>query len=245
MFSSIRGTIVRRVLVNYRVRPEAIERLLPRPFRPQLVEGWSIAGICLIELRNIRPAWLPPLIGCSSENAAHRVAVEWEDAPGKHRTGVFIPRRDSSSLLNHIAGGRLFPGEHHRARFTVHEADDRLRVAFATPDKTISVHVSGAIARKPPLSSVFPTVDAASAFFKGGCVGYSARPDGAVLDGVELRCDTWNMAPLEVDHVSSSYFEDLSRFKPGEVEFDSAFIMRHVPHQWVGQPSKRTSPGAC
>lgn len=59
MFSSIRGTIVRRVLVNYRVRPEAIERSLPRPFRPQLVEGWSIAGICLIGLRNIRPKLLP------------------------------------------------------------------------------------------------------------------------------------------------------------------------------------------
>ena len=39
------------------------------------------------------------------ENAAHRIAVEWDDG-GTIRTGVYIPRRDSSSYLNVLAGGR-------------------------------------------------------------------------------------------------------------------------------------------
>lgn len=47
----IQGVIARRLLINYRVAPEVIARLLPAPFRPKLVDGMAIAGICLIRSR--------------------------------------------------------------------------------------------------------------------------------------------------------------------------------------------------
>ncbi len=51
----IRGVIDRRILVNYRVDPDVMARIVPSPFRPQIVGGYAIAGICLIRLRRIRP----------------------------------------------------------------------------------------------------------------------------------------------------------------------------------------------
>jgi hypothetical protein len=42
------SVIERRLLVNYRVDPAAAASLLPTPLRPQLVNGWAVAGICLI-----------------------------------------------------------------------------------------------------------------------------------------------------------------------------------------------------
>ena len=51
----MRGVIDRRILANYRVDPECLQRILPAPFRPQLVDGHGIAGICLIRLKQIRP----------------------------------------------------------------------------------------------------------------------------------------------------------------------------------------------
>ena len=99
----LKGTIKRRLLVNFRVDP-AIQKRLPTPFRPKLHRGHAIAGICLIRLEHIRPAGLPALIGFSSENAAHRIAVEWTDVSGTAREGVFIPRRDTGSRLNSLAG---------------------------------------------------------------------------------------------------------------------------------------------
>jgi len=71
----IRGVIERRILVNFRVDPEALNRVLPAPFRPKLVDGVGMAGICLIRLKHIRPNFLPAFLGISSENAAHRIAV--------------------------------------------------------------------------------------------------------------------------------------------------------------------------
>jgi len=73
----IRGVIDRRILVNFTVDPAVAAKLLPRPFRPKLVNGFAVAGICLIRLKQIRPRGWPAILGISSENAAHRIAVEW------------------------------------------------------------------------------------------------------------------------------------------------------------------------
>src|SRR4051812_5910246 len=113
----IQGVIERRMLVNYRVRPDALRAILPPPFRPKLVnDDWGMAGICLIRLAQIRPRGMPQILGMTSENAAHRIAVEWDTDEGVSE-GVYIVRRDSSSRFNALAGGRLFPGVHHHAEF--------------------------------------------------------------------------------------------------------------------------------
>jgi Uncharacterized conserved protein (COG2071) len=72
----IRGLIDRRILVNYHVDPGVMASLLPPPFRPKVVHGVGMVGICLIWLWKVRPAFLPSWLGISSENAAHRSAIE-------------------------------------------------------------------------------------------------------------------------------------------------------------------------
>ena len=100
----IQGEIERRLLINYRVTPEAAAALLPSPFRPQLVNGHAVAGICLIRPGSLRPVGTPRWTGLRSENAAHRIAVEWDGADGVH-TGVYIRRRDTDNLANAVLGG--------------------------------------------------------------------------------------------------------------------------------------------
>src|SRR5262249_15110924 len=144
--------------------PQVLSAFLPAPIRPKVVRGVGLAGICLIRLRKIRPAFLPGRMGISSENAAHRIAVEW-DEDGKTREGVYIPRRDTSSRLNAWAGGWLFPGIHHHARFTVLETSEQLRVAFASDDGSASLEFDGARINAWPENSVFDSLEEASAFF--------------------------------------------------------------------------------
>ncbi|WP_438271396.1 DUF2071 domain-containing protein [Streptomyces anulatus] len=117
------SVIERRLLVNYRVDPSVAAALLPAPLRPQLVRGQAVAGICLLRIGGVRPAWAPAATGLTSENAAHRISVEWDGPDGVER-GVYIPRRDTASRLNAFAGGRIYPGEHGRADFTVREDAD-------------------------------------------------------------------------------------------------------------------------
>src|SRR5262245_12981702 len=168
----VQGLIRRRLLVNFRVDPAVIQRRLPERFRPKLQRGHSVAGICLIRLESIRPPGLPESLGLSSENAAHRIAVLWEE-DGQSKEGVFIPRRDSGSLFNRLAGGRLFPGEHGGAKFQVVDAGDRVDLRMESLDHQVRVEVKGTAATELPASSVFGSVEEASAFFEPGSTGYS------------------------------------------------------------------------
>jgi len=222
----VHGVIRRRLLVNFRVDPEELHALLPPPFRPKLHAGHGIAGICLIRLEEIRPKRVPRALGLSSENAAHRVAVEWTDAEGTHE-GVYIPRRDTSSLLNHLGGGRLFPGLHHHATFDVRDDGSSIDLTMQANDGSVAVHVKGRVAEKLPESSSFATLEEASGFFERGSVGYSPGRDG--LDAIALRTVHWRVEPLAIDDVHSTFFD---AFPSGSVAFDCALVMRNIDHVW-------------
>jgi hypothetical protein len=228
----IRGVIRRRILVNFRIDPDVIQKILPAPFRPKLHAGKAVAGICLIRLEHIRPRGVPRMFGLSSENAAHRIAVVWKDKKGKDQEGVFIPRRDTASFFTYMGGGRLFPGEHQRAAFTIDEDASRIRMDVASVDKQIHLQLDGRAGESLPATSHFRNVEEASRFFEGGCVGYSVTQDPHRLDGICLVTQHWRVEPLEVTRVFSSYFSDEKLFPKGSAVFDCALIMRNLNHEW-------------
>jgi hypothetical protein len=42
------GVLERRLLVNYRLDPQAAQQLLPTGMRPDLASGYAVGGICLV-----------------------------------------------------------------------------------------------------------------------------------------------------------------------------------------------------
>jgi len=227
----MRGIIERRILVNFRCDPAVLAQRLPAPFRPKLVHGWGLAGICLIRLSQIRPVFLPMRSGLASENAAHRIAVEWDES-GERREGVFIPRRDTNSFMNSVAGGRLFPGVHHAAEFRVWETGERFKLEMRSADGESFVRVAARVTDTLPVGSVFKTLAEASEVFQAGALGWSPRSESGECDGMELRCDSWRMEPLGVERVESSFFNNTDWFPRGSATFDSAFLMREIKHEW-------------
>ncbi len=241
---TIRGVIRRRLLLNYRVDPDVCAALLPGSFRPKLIRGRAIAGICLIRLERIRPKGLPAILGITSENTAHRFAVEWDGEDGSAQSGVFIPRRDTSSQLNALAGGRLFPGVHHRSHFTVEDAAEEIAItvrakAFDQPLVEIRAHEVAHF----PTTSVFESLEESSQFFESGCVGYSSDPGSHHLDGLRLAVDHWEVTALEIESIASAYFDDPAIFPAGSTTFDHALLMRDIPHEWHALPAKSNPEG--
>lgn len=220
--AKVHGIIRRRLLVNFRLDPDVAQAHLPKRFRPKLQHGWAVAGICLIRLEEIRPKFLPRIVGLSSENAAHRFAVTWTDDTGEHE-GVYIPRRDSGSLINHLAGGRVFSGEHHRAHFDVTDSGDAIDIRMRSADGAVSLHVAASLATDLSPGSIFSSVQEASDFFEPGSLGYSPLADGT-LEATRLTTYEWSVQPLRVDAVESSYFDGAA--------FDCALVMRNIAHEW-------------
>ena len=229
---TIIGTIDRRILINYQVDKDVLTHYLPKPFSPKLVNGKGVVGICLIRLKGIRPKGLPKSVGISSENGAHRIAVEWYEN-GEIKEGVFIPRRDTSSKLNAIAGGRIFPGVHHLADFFVGENDGNYAIEFNSEDGTF-LSIKAKETANWNTESIFDSLECASNFFKNGSVGYSPDKTRGVYDGLRLKTYEWKVSPLIVTEVRSSFFEDHSIFPKGTIKFDNALLMKSIEHEWRG-----------
>jgi hypothetical protein len=237
---TMRGIIDRRMLINFRARPEVVSRLLPSSFRPKLVRGWAMVGICLIRLKEMRPAGFPAVCGLGSENVAHRIAVEWDEG-GRTREGVYIPRRDTSSSLQSLVGGKVFPGIHQRADFLVHEQNNEFSLQMKARDHGAFISLQARLADGLPATSLFSSLAEASDFFARGAMGYSATNQPDRSDGLELHTFDWQVEPLEIQSVKSSFFDDRVRFPAGTIEFDCALLMRGVEHEWRGLPTLQAS----
>ena len=170
----------------------------------------------------MRPFGLPQPLGMSSENAAHRIAVEWEGGEG-----VFVPRRDTDSMVNQLIGGRLFPGEQHGANFQVEDDGEMVSLNMRSSDGEVSLKVVGRETSNLPPDSIFGELKQASQFFERGEIGYSATHDSDRLEALALKTVAWKVAPFEVSEVYSSFFSAMAG-----VEFDHALVMRDIPHHW-------------
>ena len=229
--------IRRRILLNYRVDAEVARGVMPSCFRPKLVDGFAVAGICLIRLEEVRPKGFPAMMGMASENSAHRIAVHWDDADGVEKEGVFVPRRDTDSWVIAMVGGRLFPGVHHHSKFTVEDQEGKISLKIDAVNDTVPlIDLEVNESESFPGDSVFGSLEEASQFFEAGCVGYFSRPDSCKLDGLLLKVDDWKVTPLKIERVSSSYYDNRSIFSEGSIELDHALLMRDIPHEWHSEP---------
>ena len=233
-------TIERRLLVNYRIDPEVVERQLPEPFRPQLVSGWAVGGVCFIRLGNLRPNHFPSTLGITTENVAHRFAVEWDDDDGT-QFGVFIPRRDTNSRATALAGDRVFPGFHRMARFEVQERGPELRLGVDSRDGTLGLAVT---ARETQTleGDLFNSLGQAIDFFRQGSLGFSPSGSAHELVGVQLRSESWDARPVTVDEMHSSLFDDPHAFPRGSCTFDFGLVMRNLTARWVTHGPLQTRP---
>lgn len=215
----------RRLLVNFRIDPDALAAILPAPFEPRTVGDVAIGGVCCLRLRNVRPRGVPAAFGIDSENAAHRFGVEWEDDDGERQAGVYVPRRDTSSRLVERFGSRTF-GRHGLADFEVTAGDGRYGVSMRGRRDDTRIRVSGTVSDDLPADSVFDAVPDAAGYHECGTRGYSPAPDGSRFDCLAVTMDDWPVCPLAVDEVEASFLE--RNLAPDDYAFDNALLVTDV-----------------
>lgn len=231
IFSEISGIIDHRILLNFRIDPDVIQAQIPSDFKPKIVKGYAIAGVCQVSLSSMAPLGIPRIIQTSSHNIAHRVAVDTPDGEG-----VYIIRYDTNSKLNKLSGGRLFPGVYGLANFNISSKKDNYVVDIRKSDDSPLVLIDASLEKTLPEGSVFKDADELSLFFKNGNIGWSSSIGKDRFDSVELKTNGWNMEPLLVLKQFSEVFSDQEKYPSGSVQFDSAMIMRNISHSWVSRP---------
>lgn len=241
--NTVACTIERRLLVNYRIDPEVVERQLPDPFRPQLISGWAVGGVCFIRLAGLRPKHFPSALGFTTENVAHRFAVEWDDDTGT-QVGVYIPRRGTNSRITALAGDRIFPGSHRLARFEVAELGSELRLGVQSHDGLVNLSVA-AHENAGIEGELFGSLEQAIEFFRRGSLGYSPSGPSDALTGVRLQSQNWEALPVAIDSMTSSVFDNPEAFPTGSCAFDFGLVMRNLEAHWISEGALRAGSKAA
>ncbi len=221
----LHGRIERRILLDCSVDPDVAARQLPPGFAPRLLDGAAVVGVCLIRLADLRPPGAPAALGRTVTAAAHRISVVGPDG----EPGVVVPRRDTTSRAAVVAGGRVWPGVHHRAAITWAE-DDSVTVAAAD-----GTRVAVAVADH---GTHLPDPDAVSTFHAAGVVAWSPGRTER-LEVATLGCGTWRARPVGVARASSSWLADPVAFPAGSATLAGALLMEDVPVVWSGGPGRR------
>ena len=225
------GVIARRTLVNFAVDPEIARRLVPPQLEVVLRNGRAIAGVCLIRLEHLRPKGMPSAFGLASENMAHRIAIRFETADGM-QDGVFIWRRDTDNNFVVALGGRVFPGPHGHAEFAVNDNDGELDYDIRSEDGVADVLLRATPGTEWTSSPAFNSFDDIQEFFRRADCGFSCALRSDRLEGMQMKSLVWNMSPLNVRDVRSTFYDSTDRFPSGSAVFDSAVVMRAIPHEW-------------
>jgi hypothetical protein len=232
MLPTLEGMITRRFLLNYWVEPDVARRLVPAPLEVVTVNGFAVAGTCLIRLEQLRPKGLPAAVGIASENMAHRIAIRYPAADGTMRDGVFLWRRDTDSLLVTRLGGVLFPGVHRDAEFRVTESDGLYGVEVFSRDGAADVSFRARLDAEWRWTLLFPRFTDVCRFFERGDCGFSCTLREDALEGLRMRTLRWEMTPVSIEGLHSAFYEDVTRFPRGSVGFDCGVLMRGIPHEW-------------
>lgn len=225
------GMIARRLLINYRVDPNALRKILPDSLKPIVIGGYASAGICLLKLRDIGLKYSPGLLKIDSENAAHRFLVQWREG-GQNRCGVYIPRRDTDSRLNVWLAGKVFSWPHYEAQFDTKEDNGHYFVNVSSIDHRTNLQVKATKGKFFPSDSMFRSIDHASECFQECSIGYSPSTKPGRFKQIQLKTQSWSVKPLNIQELSSSFFEDKAIFPPGTITFDNALLMQNIPHEW-------------
>ncbi len=229
--STLNGIIDRRILINYRIKPEIVSTLLPPHLQPLIINGYASAGICLLRLKDIGIRSSPSFLRINSENAAHRFLVTYKEN-GNIMQGVYIPRRDTDSLLNVFLAGKILSWPHFSDSFRVAEHDGSYFVDMRSRDGKTQIKVDAMSGYKFPSNSMFHSLEHASSCFENCSTGISPSTSPGIFKAIHLCTRNWKVSPLKIKSLSSSYFQDQSVFPPGSITFDNALLMQNVNHEW-------------
>ena len=174
----------------------------------------------------------PSFLRITSENAAHRFLVKYKNG-NETEHGVYIPRRDTDSILNVVLAGKMFSWPHYPASFLVNEADGNYSVKMRSKDDHSTLQVQAQLADCFPSDSMFDSIAHASDCFRGCPVGVSPSTKPKEFKTIRLKTKTWAVKPLHVRSLESSYFEDRSLFPDGSIHFDNALLMEGIEHEWL------------
>lgn len=217
--------IERRIVINFSVDPNEIERVVDCPWlRPQVVAGQGVASLCVLWMDGVIPTGWPKFLAQSQISIAVRFGVINVETG---EPGVYVPERCSNTvlawLLTRMGGSCIHP------KIRVTEADGVIGI------KRNGVDFAGfRVDDTPKESKLFSNSGEFEDFIRAGKRSYGPALRRGQIDVVDLNKSETSFVPLGVEMLD---LRGISAIIPGVLTLDSAYETRNAEYAWdyIGQ----------
>jgi hypothetical protein len=195
---SIRARLVERLIFNFRMTPDALDRVLPADWlKPQVYEGWSVVSFCILNLERVTVWPIPGIFGFRTTSCAYRCgALDASQSPASP-TVYITDRQTDLPLIARLAPWLILDTILMvRPRITHDGQTIRISVKYLDGQPMFGATARVAAAWK---SAVFPTINDFGQFIKGGVSSYTPSVYGDRLTEVDLHKDEPQYQPLDAE----------------------------------------------
>ncbi|RYG73783.1 hypothetical protein EON80_02975 [bacterium] len=193
---------------------------------------FGFVAIALVQTRDLRPAFLPPILGQSFFLSGYRIFTRYTTQQGRHLRGLQILRSDTDKPLMKIAGNLLTHYNYKLARVNFEKSGSQLKVDIVTPSAEADLRVVADLNEAPlPQGSPFPDLETARQY--AGPLPYTFDYEAAthsliLIKGVRKK---WGPRPVYA-RVEKCTFFDAPAFQGAEPILANAFYLEDVPYRW-------------
>jgi uncharacterized protein YqjF (DUF2071 family) len=233
-----RTTWAEAVAVNFRVAPAALRPLIPAVFELDLYAGYAFVSLIASRLRDFGLGRLPSALRMNFYQATYRAHVTYTDFRGEQRRGCYFVQSHTNSALVSLTAN-LLPEfrAHHCATHAMVMARQgpHLLLTVDAPDapaaKLVLVLDTGRELPCMPLTSVFPSREAARAFLVDFYDAFSYDPASREVFVLQVERGDWHIRVVEPVDAYFGYL-DAGPFPPGAATLDSVFYFQNTPYRW-------------
>jgi uncharacterized protein YqjF (DUF2071 family) len=228
------GTVRRRFLVSYPVRPELLEPWLPPGAEISTYHGLAWVSACFVDLANMRPSIVPHGLGAGFYYLIHRTRARLPYPDGSLRASVLVLEANlNNGALALLA--RLSTGIRFKVRdIKLTEAEDGWELSMSERGSGLfRAFISrSSIGDSLPTGSLFKNVNDADSFLLGVSYGGEWKPQAGRLRLLAETHDPWEALVGRCDTIRFDLLEKLGVTTP---RADHVITMTDIPHYFALQ----------
>ena len=230
----IQAHLVSSLVLAYALPEDVLAPLLTPGLELDTYRGFGFLAIAMVKTRELRPAFLSPVLGMNFFLAGYRIFTRYRTLQGRTLRGLRILRSDTDRRSMQVFGNLLTHYGYELSRCRAMQGEGRYEVQISTPRGDADLHVEADLASQPetpPPGSPFADLREARKFAGPLPFTFDYERETHSIIRVEGVRQEWNPRPVRVQVHRNTYL-DREPFGSAKPILANAFYLENVPYSW-------------